>query len=610
MVFIKGIGRCEFMFKIYHSIRFRIMLISVLFTLLLSTAIGYASYAIFARSEQHSSIQSAEFNLHLVTGLIYQDIVNLNTLANLCTTEPDVISYFSASHPSAKHSLDAYAKIQNIYNANQSSHYVQRLILTDSDERLLQIGSSLINSVPLTRYNLHQFPYIMEKNYFSWQTITRDPFATSSFPDCIPLIQPIFSRGQVNCGTLYLSVSTEIITNQLAAYQLNSNDLLYLHMNGKNWIILGNTLKQDDTIYTEMKILQDIARDKDTTVKQLISSSGQKYISVSCSIGNSGMYISHYLPTTRFIVRKRFLLLCLIAEFILIQLLGLVIILLLNRLIIHPVSKLQERLSTIASGDFTPDTSVEWNNELGNIGRQINQLSLDVQDMMNARVADEKERQRLEYQMLQSQISPHFIYNTLNSIKWMATIQKATGIVEMTSSLSHLLKYISKNREDLIPLRDELSLLHDYCTIQQYRYGAGIIWEIADLPDQALYDCVIPRFTLQPLVENSVFHGIEPNGGIGRVSIRFILSADHDYFVLIDDDGVGMSAETIDKIFSVDDISDQKFLQIGIRNVHQRILYAFGDEYGITINSAPNKGTHIKIHLPLRFSSQKEAEIC
>lgn len=121
---------------------------------------------------------------------------------------------------------------------------------------------------------------------------------------------------------------------------------------------------------------------------------------------------------------------------------------------------------------------------------------------------------------------------------------------------------------------------------------------------------MIPRFTLQPLVENSVFHGIEPNGGIGRVSIRFILSADHDYFVLIDDDGVGMSAETIDKIFSVDDISDQKFLQIGIRNVHQRILYAFGDEYGITINSAPNKGTHIKIHLPLRFSSQKEAEIC
>lgn len=130
---------------------------------------------------------------------------------------------------------------------------------------------------------------------------------------------------------------------------------------------------------------------------------------------------------------------------------------------------------------------------------------------MNKRIEDEKQKQDLEYKMLQSQINPHFIYNTLSSIKWMATIQGADGIAEMTTALSRLLKSISKGTRLLVPIREELAFLEDYCTIQNYRYGGTISFALK-VDDPTIYDRGILRFTLQPLVENSIFHGIEPKG--------------------------------------------------------------------------------------------------
>ena len=109
---------------------------------------------------------------------------------------------------------------------------------------------------------------------------------------------------------------------------------------------------------------------------------------------------------------------------------GVVLMLLMNRMITVPVSRLQTRMVRIAGGDFSRDPSVEWEHELGDIGRGINDLSENVSELMEKRLEDEKQKQDLEYKMLQSQINPHFLYNTLNSIKWMATIQGATGISE------------------------------------------------------------------------------------------------------------------------------------------------------------------------------------
>ena len=161
--------------------------------------------------------------------------------------------------------------------------------------------------------------------------------------------------------------------------------------------------------------------------------------------------------------------------------------------ITRPVEALQKRIEAVGGGDFTADPAVEWPNELGDIGRGINKLAADVDGLMNRRVEDERKKQELEYRMLQSEVNPHFIYNTLNSIRWMATIQHAPGIAEMVTAFARLTKSISKETQKLVPLQEELALLNDYFTIQQYRYGGDLEIEVSRIEDERLCrDCMIP----------------------------------------------------------------------------------------------------------------------
>lgn len=129
----------------------------------------------------------------------------------------------------------------------------------------------------------------------------------------------------------------------------------------------------------------------------------------------------------------------------------------------------------------------------GDIGRGINKLAGDIDQLLASRIEDERRKQDLEYRMLQNEVNPHFIYNTLNSIRWMATIQNAPGIAEMVTAFARLTKSISKSTEKLVPLQQELALLNDYFIIQQYRYGGDIEIEVSNIEDESLcQDCMIP----------------------------------------------------------------------------------------------------------------------
>ena len=225
---------------------------------------------------------------------------------------------------------------------------------------------------------------------------------------------------------------------------------------------------------------------------------------------------------------------------------------------------------------------------------------------MDKRIEDEKQKKELEYQILQSQINPHFLYNTLNSIKWMATIQNANGIAEMTTSLARLLKSISKGTKQLIPIKEELSLLQDYVLIQNYRYG-GIVEVSYSIPDNTLPDYVIPKLTLQPIVENAIFHGIEAKGENGLITVS-LHQENSDLHIDITDNGVGMSKELIAQVLSgaSNDAKSDFFRKVGIHNVDLRLKYTFGTNYGLRIDSKEGEYTTMTVVLPLRKESNHD----
>lgn len=586
--------------KFHKSIQFKVTQITVLFTLTLTILLGTICYAVFQNYAWSSVIQATEFNLQLVAGLMKQDIVNLNALSNWCAVDSRATSFLSSDTLSPRQSVDVWMHVRDQYTANRSQLYVQRLLITDRTDRILQTGNSIVNTAAINRYNLHVLPGLNTQGEMLWESVVRDPFASVGMPDCFVLVRPMRAPAtRKEIGVVYLSVGIDLVTDQLKNYQLQAEDRLYFSTANSRWRIDGHTLLSDSESYTLRKTLSGAARNPQTQVEEVVDQGGAHYTRVTCPLGIEDMALSHLLPASALDLQRNVLIALLLFGCVFIQALGLGIALYLNRVILRPVDKMRHRMDAISSGDFLADSTIEWDNELGDVGRGINKLARDVVALMENRVADEKERQQLEYKMLQNQINPHFIYNTLNSIKWMATIQNATGIAEMTTAFSRLLKSVSKSNEELIPLREEFALLNDYCIIQQYRYGGSITLDIADISDEALCKCLIPRFTLQPLAENAIFHGIEPKGGVGSIWLHICQQENDDVSITMEDDGVGMSAQTIAAIFEPqEDEETQKFKQVGVRNVHRRLQFAFGKQYGISIESELGRYTRMHILIP------------
>lgn len=400
-------------------------------------------------------------------------------------------------------------------------------------------------------------------------------------------------------GTVYLLANTSVITDKLKGYALPEHSRLLLTLGDHHYQLNGDQVKAIEEPYEPVAYTSDKPVGPDTELSMVkMQDDGESHIVVSYPV-RSGVMLSQTLSSDQFAPRSNIWILVLLGVCLLVLVLSAIITLYLTRTISLPVEKLKKRMDKIAQGNFLLDSGIEWNSELGDVGRGINRLSQDIVALMDSRLADEKQKQELEYRMLQNQINPHFLYNTLNSIKWMATIQNATGIAEMTTSLSRLLRSIAKDNRRLMPLKDELSLLDDYFLIQKYRYGSTVTM-VTEIEEEALLAGLIPRFTLQPLVENAIFHGIEPKGR-GDIVVRVTKSGFTDLLITIEDNGIGMTAEQIATILTVPGDEAKGMLEnIGLRSVNERLQLAFGREYGLSIASEVGRYTKMKLLLPFR----------
>ena len=474
-----------------------------------------------------------------------------------------------------------------------------------SQEHYLQVVATTYSSTADLAEQIPLLPYyeeLLTADDYDFSTgIIADPFHRAG-RKVLPILRPItYQYNSKQAGYLFIEVSTDLFTTPLKDYSCPEDSYLYLTIAGHSYIYEDNELREYEPEYNLKEDMSSHSLTGDTQISRIHSQAKGEQILVTTPLNMPDCYlsqsISHAEQTNQAVLFIGILACILIG----ILSIGIVLMLLMNRMITVPVSHLQSRMKRIAEGDFSRDSSIEWDHELGDIGRGINDLSENVCQLMERRLEDEKQKQDLEYKMLQSQINPHFLYNTLNSIKWMATIQGANGISEMTTSLSRLLKSISKGTSLLIDIREELSLLENYFTIQSYRYGGTIAMNI-QVDDESLYNNEIIKFTLQPLVENAIFHGIEPKGCAGHIQIHVGYEvADTTDRIRIDvtDDGVGMTAEKAAQILSSnDDSSADFFREIGVSNVHKRLQYQFGAEYGITIESKVGEYTIMSIHIP------------
>lgn len=630
------------------TIRGKIMTLTAAITTLITVITVTICFLVFQSFLTKNQLQSTEFNLQLVANNVSSDMNDIVYLVNWCCSNSEILDYleaFDGKAPLAVSSkvnsslkplaLSTYKRMKEEYFNTRSSDFISRIIISANNQNnYLQIIGSSENSSPKSAdiiASLDYFEQLYHLPNIHWIGFQNDSFSNVNPPQIIPIVRPVYDDfNSTVMGWAYVAVSSQLFTNYLNDYPLEEDSLLYITIGGQMYAVKNQVFVEFTPDFTVLDEIKGTVHPS-TKAQRIRLSTGEKRMMVTCPMEQEGWYVSQIISQQQTTKQRQVYLLLIAGICLAIFSLGFVLMVFLNRIISRPVDKIRGKIDDIAHGDFSQDLSIEWEHELGEIGRGINALSRNVVTLMDKRVADEKQKKDLEYQILQSQINPHFLYNTLNSIKWMATIQNAVGIAEMTTALARLMKNVSKGSAALIPLREELDLVKDYFLIQQYRYGGSISIEY-QIQSEDLYHCLLHRFSLQPIIENALFHGIEPKGTAGKITV-FVQSVTafdphsgnrnntggginseavrKELQISITDDGIGMSEDMIQKVLSGSkETHNDFFKQVGINNVNQRIQHDFGSTYGITITSDPGVYTTMIIRLPylLELPDGKEKE--
>ena len=271
-----------------------------------------------------------------------------------------------------------------------------------------------------------------------------------------------------------------------------------------------------------------------------------------------------------------------------------------SRSITQPIYALRERAQSIGRGDLAAREPVVAEDEtLQALSSSIEQMAQHLQQQMELNRQEQAKLRAMELALLQSQINPHFLYNTLDTIIWLVETGKNEQAVEMVTSLSNFFRSSLSKGRDIITLGEEEIHVRSYLEIQQVRYRDILCYEIHVQPE--LRGCVLPKLTLQPLVENALYHGIKLRRGLGHILVD-AAQEDGNVRICVRDDGGGMTPERLQQLRQSLDAEEQ--IGFGLRTVYQRLRLLYGAQCSMELESEPNAGTAVTLRFPIR----KEAE--
>ena len=257
----------------------------------------------------------------------------------------------------------------------------------------------------------------------------------------------------------------------------------------------------------------------------------------------------------------------------------------------QPIQKLSDGMRALRHGDLNAHVELPRDDELGQLADGFNKTTVRIRRNMEERVQQQKHLNETEMRMMQAQLNPHFLYNTLDTIKWVAKAHQVPEIVALSSDLAKILRRSISGRE-FETLQEELELLESYCNIQELRFDDSFSFEV-EVPEE-LMACMVPKLMLQPIVENAIIHGLEGvEDGLVKVTARRV---EEELEVHVMDNGCGIEDAFIEMVKK----HDGKLLSghLGFANVDSIIRLNYGPQYGIDIARLPEGGTDVILRLP------------
>lgn len=264
--------------------------------------------------------------------------------------------------------------------------------------------------------------------------------------------------------------------------------------------------------------------------------------------------------------------------------------------VVSPVNLLARQLDSYTIDGEITMLDMKRSDEIGQLNRSYAMMSQKIKKLFEDLNYEYEIREQYRYESLRAKLNPHFLFNTLNTIRWMAIIRKADNITETIDALAGMLSYSMSKDGELVPLRRELENIKNYVFIQNCRYGEKYKVEIEIADD--LQELKVIRFILQPIVENAMTHAFKDFSGVGRIVLSAQVNADI-LQLFVSDNGSGMTAEQVWQLNSRESKNGEKSTGIGYANVDERIRVAYGNGFGLSVESSPGKGVRVIYTLPV-----------
>ena len=268
----------------------------------------------------------------------------------------------------------------------------------------------------------------------------------------------------------------------------------------------------------------------------------------------------------------------------------------LSTVLTRPIKRLESDVKRIAGGELDIRVQTSGSFEIYHLGKSIQKMTVKIQGLMQDIIREQEERRKSDLDSLQAQISPHFLYNTLDIIVWMIEEERKQDAVRVVTALARLFRISLSKGKHIIPVRDELEHVRNYLIIQTLRFKDTFTYEFQI--QEEVKSLSIIKLVVQPLVENAIYHGMDGMYGDGLITIRAYLEKG-DLYISVKDNGMGMKQEQLEALLDYSqEVKTANGNGLGVRNVHERIRLYFGEAYGLTITSELDVGTEVLLHLP------------
>ncbi|GIP29303.1 histidine kinase [Paenibacillus sp. J23TS9] len=555
---------------------------------LLIVLLAVTTYFISSKILINKTIVNMQQNLQLASEKLDMVLSQAETFAQMAITDEYVQDIMSSPRSEYLAHYNDQIAIQNALFGMTEKTMIDSVIVYDQIGGIYGSGVEK-NITDTSRPYMHKFS--SSKSTSQWMDTTLANYQREDGPrNVISLYQKFYSAGTgLPIGLIQLSINEKSISKQYGNISIGKGGSIFI-MNRKGKIVSDDNKSR---LYTSVENEPYFNWALNHQAGDIFKIDGEKQIVVSRFFPKLDWIILGVVPVGEVTKDNQMLIRQFTALSLLFIVLAAVLTYVTSKSITRPLLAMKKTVKKMKEGNMDVVFDIESRDEIGALGAEFNKMVNRTKHLMEQIVEDEKKRKEIELAALQSQINPHFLYNTLESISALADLGRGKDIVSLVKQLAAFYRGVLSKGSPIIRVEDELNITRNYLDILKVRYGDRISSRFDVEPGVLPYRSI--KLLLQPLVENAVYHGLRYKRGKGIIGVR-VYSENNLLMLKVTDNGIGMQPDKLNAILREHSVHGSGF---GVKSTDERIKLHFGTSYGLRISSVYGEGTTVTAMLPL-----------